>query len=207
MDCFHLKVTTRRCRECNYTHSQGIGCRPADSILQVNQNPQKRRENTKVTPGNMPSRECNVVQKPLARRKEVEIISEQPVPNAPRVEKEQSACVFCIEKGETQNDHHTSECHRWNEEELSNDRKWDILLRNRACLLCFDLGHASSKCTEKVRSCKNCQVTHGTILLCKSEDKAVEKDNTPDESSRENKTPEALASIRQAPTVPQPKGA
>ena len=197
------------------------------------------RKDTKVTPGNVPSREYNVVQRPLAGKKETEVISEQPVPYARRIgkantpdvssrenqvprgsagtgkaptaqhepRKKSFTCVFCLEKGETQADHHTSECHRWNKNELPTAQKWEILIRNEACLKCLDLGHSTSKCPEKVRSCSNCQVTHGPILLCRSEVKAVKEDSTPDKPSRESKVLQVHASTRKAPTVPQPKGA
>ena len=123
------------------------------------------------------------------------------------VENEPFVCVFCIEKGETQADHQTSNCHQWNDRELSTNRKWDILLKNRACIICFNLGHAAFKCPEKVRSCSNCRVTHGAQLLCKTEFRSVVNESIPDESARENQGPEAHASNRQTPTVPQPKGA
>ena len=120
-------------------------------------------------------------------------------------QKESFTCVFCLERGETQADHHTSECHRWNKDELPNAKKWEILIRKEACLKCLDLGHASSKCPKKVRSCSNCLVTHGPILLCRAEVKAVKEDSTPDKPSRESKVSQVHASPRQAPTVPQPK--
>ena len=242
-NCYQLKTTTRKCRECNDVHSQDIGCRPPYSTLQRNEDSRsKEQENTKATPGNVPSRESDSAPRTsTGRDKRLEVIPEEVLPRAredkrapdsPRkVDREVEetsresdkarqapntqrtpwkgpfVCVFCLEKGESQADHYTSECHRWNEDELPNARKWDSLIKNRACLNCLDLGHEISKCPENIRSCSTCLITHGQILRCRSEVEAVEKDVTPDKSSRESKRPEAHASNSQTPTVPQPQGA
>ena len=84
INCPQLEVTTRRCKECNYTHSREIKCRHADDILQARRNPQKRRENTKVTPGNMPSRESDVPTLPTEQTEKVKVVPEAitPVPES-----------------------------------------------------------------------------------------------------------------------------
>ena len=71
-----------KCSECGYTHSHEIGCRPAGSILHRNKSSHTEQENTRVIPGNMPSRESEMFQKPQSRTKEAEVRPEQPVPNA-----------------------------------------------------------------------------------------------------------------------------
>ena len=38
-----VKATTTRCRECNYTHSHEIVYKPADSVLQKNENSHQKR--------------------------------------------------------------------------------------------------------------------------------------------------------------------
>ena len=109
IDCPQLKVTTRRCSECGYTHSHKIGCRPADSILQRNKNPRRGQETAKVTPGSVPSRESedssvslmeekepsNSSVSQLTRTNETEVRPEQPVPNAQVVEN-QSPVILTI---------------------------------------------------------------------------------------------------------------
>ena len=58
-----------------------------------------------------------------------------------------------------------------------------------ACLKCFNLGHATSKCPEKVRSCSKCRVTHGPQLLCRTEImKERLKHNVPKARAKEKST-------------------